>query len=61
MSISGGRENSQGLPQCSVLLIAMLAMLTGICTWYRPDGRLSPAEIIALHTRLALEGVLRRG
>ncbi|CAA9265039.1 MAG: hypothetical protein AVDCRST_MAG27-3294 [uncultured Craurococcus sp.] len=40
---------------------AMLAMLTGVCTWYRVDGRLTRQEIVALHTRLALEGVLRRG
>jgi len=43
-----------------ITAFAMLAMLTGVCTWYRADGRLKPAEIVALHTRLALEGVLRR-
>jgi hypothetical protein len=32
-------------------------MLTGICTWYRPDGRLSESEIIGIHTELALRGL----
>lgn len=36
---------------------ALLAMLTGICTWYQPTGRLSEREIIAIHTDLALRGL----
>ncbi|HVI86645.1 MAG TPA: TetR/AcrR family transcriptional regulator, partial [Dongiaceae bacterium] len=36
---------------------ALLAMLTGICTWYRPDGRLSAKQLIELHTDLALKGL----
>ncbi|MCB4822841.1 TetR/AcrR family transcriptional regulator [Roseicella aerolata] len=43
-----------------VTTFAMLAMLTGICTWYRPNGRLEKAELVALHTELALNGVRRR-
>jgi len=35
---------------------AMLAMLTGACTWYRPDGRLSKVELVQLHTDLILNG-----
>lgn len=49
-----------GFDDARITAFAMLAMLTGVCTWYRADGRLAPAEIVALHTRLALEGVLRR-
>jgi AcrR family transcriptional regulator len=43
-----------------VAAFAMLAMLTGICTWYRPNGRLGKAELVALHTELALNGIRRR-
>jgi hypothetical protein len=57
----GAAAGLLSLGDARISAYAMLAMLTGVCTWYRPDGRLSPAEIIALHTRLALEGVLRRG
>jgi len=36
---------------------ALIAMLTGICTWYRPDGPLGPEEIVALHTELVMRGL----
>jgi AcrR family transcriptional regulator len=36
---------------------AIIAMLTGICTWYRPDGPLSPEQIVALHTDLVMRGL----
>jgi len=36
---------------------ALIAMLTGICTWYRPDGPLSPEQIVALHTDLVMRGL----
>ena len=44
----------------SVAAYALLAMLTGVCTWYRPGGRLSKAALVTLHTDLALEGLRRR-
>jgi len=40
-----------------VTTYALLAMLTGICTWYRPDGRLSAKQLIELHTELVLKGL----
>jgi AcrR family transcriptional regulator len=36
---------------------AILAMLTGVCSWYRPDGRLTEAEIIQAHTDMALRSL----
>ena len=36
---------------------AIIAMLTGVCTWYRPGGRLSIEEITALYVRLVMDGV----
>jgi AcrR family transcriptional regulator len=36
---------------------AIIAMLTGICTWYRPDGPMSPEQIVALHTDLVMRGL----
>ena len=38
---------------------AVLAMLTGICTWYDPKGRTSRQQLIDIHTRLVLQGVLK--
>lgn len=42
-----------------VTAYAMLAMLTGACTWYRPDGRLSKAQLVELHTDLVLDGCVK--
>ncbi len=42
-----------------VAAYAILAMLTGICTWYDPKGRIGRKKLIAVHTKLVLEGVLR--
>ena len=39
--------------------VAILAMLTGICTWFPRDGRLSVAELIDMHTELILSGCSR--
>jgi AcrR family transcriptional regulator len=36
---------------------AIIAMLTGICTWYRPDGPLGPEQIVALHTDMVMRGL----
>ncbi len=45
----------------AIAAYAILAMLTGACTWYRPDGRLSEADIVDYHTDLVLHGcALRR-
>ena len=36
---------------------AIIAMLTGICTWYRPDGPMSPEQIVRIHTDLVMQGL----
>ncbi|MDO9125900.1 MAG: TetR/AcrR family transcriptional regulator [Parvibaculum sp.] len=43
----------------AVSAYAILAMLTGICTWYDPKGRIGRRELIDIHTRLVLQGVLK--
>lgn len=43
-----------------VATFAILAMLTGVCTWYRPNGRLSRDEIVSIHTKLVLDGICAR-
>jgi AcrR family transcriptional regulator len=44
-----------------VATFAILAMLTGVCTWYKPSGRLTKEAIVALHQKLVLNGALRSG
>ncbi len=36
---------------------AILAMLTGICTWYSPKGRIDHDALIKTHMRLVMQGV----
>lgn len=43
-----------------VAAFALIAMLTGICTWYTPSGSLTKAELVAQHTDMALNGVMKR-
>ena len=52
----GKRVGVIGTAETHVAAYALLAMLTGACTWYKPEGRLGRADMIALHTRLVLEG-----
>lgn len=40
-----------------VASVALIAMLSGVCTWYRPGGRLSVKQLVRQYTRLALRAV----
>jgi AcrR family transcriptional regulator len=36
---------------------AILAMLTGVCTWFHPDGRLSIDDLVGIYTDLVFNGI----
>jgi len=40
-----------------VTTFVIIWMLTGICEWYQPDGRMSDDELVALHTDMVLGAV----
>ncbi|WP_454918600.1 TetR/AcrR family transcriptional regulator [Xanthobacter sediminis] len=40
-----------------VTTYAIISMLTGICMWYRPGGRLSQDDLIGIYTGLVVGGV----
>ncbi len=40
-----------------VATFAIIALLTGICSWYRPGGRLTKQAIVAAHEKLVLSSV----
>ena len=40
-----------------IAALAVLAMLTGVTTWFRPEGRLSPAEIEDIYVAMTLQTV----
>ncbi|MBK8175651.1 MAG: TetR family transcriptional regulator [Rhodospirillales bacterium] len=45
------------VPDARVAAFAILSMLTGVCTWYRPEGRLKESELVAIHYRMLLTGL----
>jgi AcrR family transcriptional regulator len=45
-----------GIRDTRITAYAILAMLTGACTWYKPEGRLTKAEVVELHTDIVLHG-----
>jgi AcrR family transcriptional regulator len=49
-------DGSLDILDLQVTTYAILAMLTGACTWYKPEGRLSKADVVELHTDLVLCG-----
>ena len=55
---SGMSTGEFGIRDPRITAYAILAMLTGACTWYKPEGRLSKAEVVELHTGLVLRGCL---
>ena len=40
-----------------VATFAIISLLTGLCNWYRPGGRLTKDAIIAAHEKLVLSGL----
>ena len=57
---AGAAQGLFAIGDVRVTAYAILAMLTGICTWYEPKGRIGQQALIDIHTRLVLDGV-RRG
>ncbi|MGH1416777.1 MAG: TetR/AcrR family transcriptional regulator [Pelagimonas sp.] len=55
--ISGQTELVFDVPDPKVTTRALIAMLTGITTWYRPSGALSPAEVADLYWNMTRKAV----
>ncbi len=41
-----------------VAAYGILSMLTGVCTWFRPHGRLSKEQVIAIYSDQVLGGLM---
>lgn len=56
--LTAGRESRDfAVPEPRLAAFGILSMLTGACMWYRPEGRLSKADIIAAYTDMATKSV----
>lgn len=53
----GAQDGVFRVPEPLVATYAIISMLTGICMWYRADGRLSQDELVAIYSDLVVEGV----
>jgi AcrR family transcriptional regulator len=53
----GVSEGAFEVPDIQVATFAILSLLTGLCSWYRPGGRLTREAIVAAHEKLVLSGV----
>jgi len=53
----GVAEGEFEVVDIQVATFAILALLTGLTTWYRPGGRLTKAAIVAAHEKLVLSSV----
>ncbi|MEO8298601.1 MAG: TetR/AcrR family transcriptional regulator [Burkholderiales bacterium] len=51
----GVAEGKFQVDEPRVTTFALLAMLSGVCNWYRPDGPVGKASMIQIHTQLALQ------
>ncbi len=45
---------------CRVAAYGILSMLTGVCTWFRPTGRLSRDKVIDIYSRQVITGLAPR-
>lgn len=50
----GMQEGLFDVEDCNLTTKAMISMLTGICSWYDPEGRMSIEELERQHIELAL-------
>jgi len=48
----GVSEGAFSLPDTRIATLALIAMLTGVNTWYRQGGRLSPEEVADTYWRM---------
>ena len=53
----GVSEGTFEVVDIQVATFGIIALLTGLCTWYRPGGRLTREAIVAAHEKLVLSGV----
>lgn len=57
----GAGQGVFAFPDLKLATLALIAMLTGVTTWYRPGGRLDPQAIGAIYGQMALRSVAATG
>jgi hypothetical protein len=57
---AGNDAGAFSVTDAKITAFAILAMLTGTCTWYKPDGRLSKLTVAKFYVDLVMNGFLAR-
>ncbi len=57
----GCRHHMFEVQDCRVAAYGILAMLTGVCTWFRPNGRLSRETVIEIYSQQVISGLRPAG
>lgn len=57
---AGCKSGDFSVPDVHVVTQSILSMLTSVCYWYRPGGRISPKRLIDIHVQMVL-AILRSG
>jgi len=55
---TGSQDGSLNVIDAAVQSRAILAMLTGITTWYNPDGPLKKEELVEVYVDTLTRGIL---
>jgi AcrR family transcriptional regulator len=55
----GVAEGRFTVADTTVAAYGILAMLTGVCTWFKPAGRLSKEEVTGIYTGMVRHGLVR--
>lgn len=50
--LAGVEAGEFSVPDAKIATLAVIAMLTGVTTWYRPGGRLSEDEVSAIYCQM---------
>jgi len=53
----GSKAGVFKISDSQIVAYAIIAMLTGICEWYRADGRLSREELVDIYLQQVMHGV----
>ena len=54
----GVEEGVFEVADIQVATFAIISLLTGLCSWYRPGGRLTKEAIVTAHEKLVMSGVM---
>jgi AcrR family transcriptional regulator len=54
---AGAKSGAFQIHDCRISAFGIIAMLTGICDWYRPDGRLSGDALVEIYLQNVMHGI----